>query len=254
MRYILFSFIAGLFTWLMTAIGSLAIFSVKPTNKKIMSCLMGFGGGVMIAASFFSLIMPSIEYCNVLNFNILSLCIIGFLIGTLMILIIDFYISKKEFTMDEYNKSNILLIFAVIIHNIPEGLAIGVTFGSIAIGVENVTLSSALLLALGIGIQNLPEGAAISMPLATTGMNKFKAYLIGALSAIVEPIAAILGTLLVLTMRLFLPLMLLIAAAIMIFVVVDDIVPTANSYNKRLTSIGFIIGFIIMMILDLMFK
>jgi ZIP family zinc transporter len=254
MKYVLYSFIAGLFTWLMTAIGSLAIFSVKPTNKKIMSCLMGFGGGVMIAASFFSLIMPSIEYCNILDFNILVLCIIGFLIGTLMIVIIDYYISKKDITNDQYNKSNILLVLAVVIHNIPEGLAIGVTFGSLAIGIDNVTLSGALLLTLGIGLQNLPEGAAISMPLAATRMNKFKAYLVGAISAIVEPIAAILGTLLVLSMRLFLPLMLLIAAAIMIFVVVDEIVPMANSYNKRLTSIGFIIGFIIMMILDLAFK
>ena len=197
----------------------------------------------------------SIDLLNDVNLILIYLSLaMGFLIGTLMIVIIDYYISKKDITNDQYNKSNILLVLAVVIHNIPEGLAIGVTFGSLAIGIDNVTLSGALLLTLGIGLQNLPEGAAISMPLATTGMKKSKAYLIGALSAIVEPIAAILGTLLVLSMRLFLPLMLLIAAAIMIFVVVDEIVPMANSYNKRLTSIGFIIGFIIMMILDLAFK
>ena len=254
MQNALYGLIAGLFTWGMTILGSLSIYSLKSTNKSIMSLFLGFGGGVMVAASFFSLILPAIDYCQVLNFNIVILCIIGFIIGTLLIIVIDFIISKKEIKYNENKKSNILLVLAVIVHNIPEGLAIGVAFGSLSLGLTDVSLSSAIMLAVGIGLQNFPEGAAISMPLAATGMKRSKAFIIGALSAIVEPIAAFIGAILVLSMRMFLPLMLLIAAAVMIFVVVDEIVPLANSYNKRLASLGFIGGFIIMMVLDLAFS
>ena len=146
------------------------------------------------------------------------------------------------------------MVLAVIIHNIPEGLAIGVAFGSLNMGIDGTSLVSAIMLSVGIGLQNFPEGAAISIPLASTGSTKHKAFLIGSLSAIVEPVAAIIGVILVTYVKLALPLVLVIAASIMIFVVIDEIISLSHKYHKRLTSIGFVIGFIIMMILDLAFS
>ena len=253
MEYLLYSFLAGMFTWILTILGSMSVYSVKCSNKNLIALFLGFGGGVMIAASFFSLLLPAIDYCNVLKYQSWLICIIGFIIGVLIILLIDHILSKKE-RLDETNKNNTLMVLAVIIHNIPEGLAIGVAFGSIAVGVTSSNLVAAIMLAVGIGLQNFPEGAAISIPLASTGMSKHKAFLIGALSAIVEPLAALLGAILVSIVELALPLVLVIAAAIMIFVVIDEIISVSHTYHKRLTSIGFIIGFIIMMMLDLAFS
>ena len=253
MEYVLYSFLAGMFTWILTILGSLAVYSVKCNNKNLIAVFLGFGGGVMIAASFFSLLLPAIDFCAILNYQPWLICIIGFIIGVLIILVIDYILSNKEQDI-KTDKNNILMVLAVIIHNIPEGLAIGVAFGSVASGITSSSLIAAIMLAIGIGLQNFPEGAAISIPLASTGMSKHKAFFIGALSAIVEPIAAIIGAVLVSIVELALPLVLVIAASIMIFVVIDEILSVSHTYHQRLTSIGFIIGFIIMMILDLAFS
>lgn len=253
MDYILYSFLAGMFTWILTILGSLTVYSIKYHNKNIIAVFLGFGGGVMVAASFFSLLLPAIEYCEILNYKTWLICLIGFVVGVVIILLIDFLLSKKE-KLDQVSKNNTLMVLAVIIHNIPEGLAIGVAFGATQIGQSSTNLIAAIMLAVGIGLQNFPEGAAISIPLSSTGMSKHKAFLIGALSAIVEPISALLGAILVMIVTLALPLVLVIAASIMIFVVIDEIISVSHTYHKRLTSIGFIIGFIVMMLLDLVFS
>lgn len=253
MDYVLYSFLAGMFTWILTILGSLTVYSINFKSKSLIAIFLGFGGGVMVAASFFSLLLPAIDYCKVLNYKTWLVCIIGFIIGILIILTIDFLLGKKA-EINETNKNNTLMVLAVIIHNIPEGLAIGVAFGSVALGIDSSSLVAAIMLAVGIGLQNFPEGAAISIPLSSTGMSKKKAFLIGAFSAIVEPIASVLGIILVSVVKLALPLVLVVAAAIMIFVVIDEIISLAHTYHKRLTSIGFIIGFIVMMILDLAFS
>ena len=206
----------------------------------------------MVAASFFSLITPAINYCEELNYQTWLICLIGFTLGVCIILLIDLLLGKYE--INEENKNNTLMVLAVIIHNIPEGLAIGVAFGSLNMGIDGTSLVSAIMLSVGIGLQNFPEGAAISIPLASTGSTKHKAFLIGSLSAIVEPIAAIIGVILVTYVKLALPLVLVIAASIMIFVVIDEIISLSHKYHKRLTRIGLIIGLIIMMILDLAFS
>ena len=227
-------------------------YSVNYKSNNLIAVFLGFGGGVMVAASFFSLITPAINYCEELNYQTWLICLIGFTLGVCIILLIDLLLGKYE--INEENKNNTLMVLAVIIHNIPEGLAIGVAFGSLNMGIDGTSLVSAIMLSVGIGLQNFPEGAAISIPLASTGSTKHKAFLIGSLSAIVEPIAAIIGVILVTYVKLALPLVLVIAASIMIFVVIDEIISLSHKYHKRLTSIGFIIGFIIMMILDLAFS
>ncbi len=253
MNYLLFSFLAGMFTWLLTILGSLTVYSVNFKSKSLIALFLGFGGGVMVAASFFSLLLPAIDYCSVLNYKTWLIAIIGFIIGVVIILGIDYILTKKE-EANESKKNNTLMVIAVIIHNIPEGLAIGVAFGALSIGVTGANLISAVMLAVGIGLQNFPEGAAVSIPLTSTGMSKHKAFLIGTFSAIVEPIAAIIGVILVSAVQLVLPLVLVVAASIMIFVVIDEIITLAHTYHKRLTSIGFILGFIVMMVLDLAFS
>ena len=229
--------------------------------KRVNATILGFAAGVMIAASVWSLLIPSIEAAEA-TYGIWSWipAAIGFLLGGLFLVLLDhllphFHIGTghEEGPHVRVHKSTRLFL-AVTIHNIPEGLAIGVAFGSVYLGLDSVSLSSAALLSIGIGLQNLPEGAAISIPLAATGMLKKKAFFIGAISAIVEPISAVIGTILVLLVRNILPYMLLIAAAIMIYVVIDEIIPTSRKYHHKFTTIGFIVGFIIMMILDLSFN
>lgn len=252
MNYLLYGLLAGIFTWFLTILGSLMVYSVNYKSNNLIAVFLGFGGGVMVAASFFSLITPAINYCEELNYQTWLICLIGFTLGVCIILLIDYLLGKYE--INEENKNNTLMVLAVIIHNIPEGLAIGVAFGSLNMGINGTSLVSAIMLAVGIGLQNFPEGAAISIPLASTGSTKHKAFLIGSLSAIVEPVAAIIGVVLVTYVKLALPLVLVIAASIMIFVVIDEIISLSHKYHKRLTSIGFVIGFIIMMILDLAFS
>ena len=252
MNYLLYSFLAGLITWILTIIGSFAVYGLNTKHNVFLALLLGFGGGVMVSASFFSLILPAIEFCEELHYVTWVVCLVGFAVGIILILLIDNTIKIKN--DGNIKKSSKLFILAVIIHNIPEGLAIGVAFGSAWQNVGGATLTSAIMLAIGIGFQNLPEGAAISIPLAVEGMNKHKACLIGRLSAIVEPVAAVFGALLAMSVQQTLPFILILAAAIMIFVVIDELLIEGQNYHKRMTSIGFCIGFIVMMVLDLAFK
>ena len=251
------AFIAGIFTWAVTALGAGIIFFFKKINKTFLDGMLGFSAGAMIAASFFSLLSPAIEKCNDLNMNPWFITTIGFILGGLLLFIgdkiYDFfdkkYPKKKKNSKSDSLKRCVMLMAAITLHNIPEGLAIGVAFGSVQCGMN--TIAAALILTLGIGIQNFPEGSAISVPLIREKFTKKKAFLLGQLSAIVEPISAFLGALLITKINNLLPFMLSFAAGAMIYVVVEELIPESQT-NKRkdIMAIFTLIGFSIMMILD----
>lgn len=236
---------ASIFTWGLTALGSLMVFFVRKQNENIISSLFGFGGGVMVAASFFSLLKPSIDMAIELKQIDWLIVGIGFLVGGLIIFLIDYLFSKlNKKNNGKINKG--LLITAITIHNIPEGMAIGVAVGSALF--SNVGYEAAIMLAIGIGLQNFPEGLAVSLPLKADGMNSRKAFMYGQLSGIVEPISAILGLLLVYLIKPILPFVLAVAAGTMIYVVIEELIPSCK--NNKYCTIGFMVGFVIMMILD----
>ncbi len=213
--------------------------------------MLSIASGVMIAASVWSLMLPSIEMANNLGLNKVIIPSIGFLLGGLIILVIDKIFTKKNKDLSYKKRRCFMLISSITLHNIPEGLAIGVAFGSIIYNLDGATLSSALGLTLGIGIQNFPEGASVSIPLRREGMNRGKSFFYGQLSGFVEIISGIIGALLVLKIRLILPLFLSFAAGAMIYVVVEELIPECQTNkNKGLISMFILIGFIIMMILD----
>jgi len=205
----------------------------------------------MIAASFWSLLSPSIEMAENLGMNKIIMPTLGFISGGLLLVISDKIFQKKSNTISDKKKRIFMLIFSITMHNIPEGLAVGVAFGSVMYGLEGATILSALGLALGIGIQNFPEGTAVSVPLRREGLSRKKAFFYGQLSGIVEPIAGVIGALLVLKVRFILPFLLAFAAGAMIYVVAQELIPESQT-NKRksLISICTLIGFAIMMILD----
>ncbi len=241
------AFIATMLTWGITALGASFVFLFKNIKKNMMDAMLGFAAGVMIAASFFSLISPSIEMAENIGANPWLLPTIGFLCGGIFLYIGDNLCQKIE---SKY-KRQIMLFSSITLHNIPEGMAIGVAFGSVAYGLDGATLAAACLLALGIGIQNFPEGSAVSLPLLREGMSAKKAFFYGQLSALVEPIAAVIGAILVLRMRLFLPFLLAFAAGAMIYVVVCELIPESQSNEKKdLMALFTLIGFSVMMILD----
>ena len=263
---------AGLFTWGLTAIGAGLVFFFKESNRKVLDAALGFTGGVMIAASFWSLLAPAIEYVEMQKeMGLTSMRswfapAVGFLLGALFLYALDkliphLHLFKKieeaEGPKTKWKKT-ILLVLAIALHNIPEGLAVGVAFGALAnpelLGMEghNVfTIGSAVALAIGIGIQNFPEGFAVSMPLRRQGVSKFKSWQWGQLSAIVEPIFAVIGAAIVMTVLPILPYALAFAAGAMIFIVVEEVVPESQSGgNTDIATIGLILGFIVMMTLD----
>ena len=249
------AFIATIFTWGITALGALTVCFFKNINKKVLSTILGFSAGVMTAASFWSLLSPSIELSEELGYIAWLLPTIGFITGGLFVLFSDKFLDKalKEKGNLKNSKSlkrSILLVSAITIHNIPEGMAIGVAFGGIASGVPGVSLVSALMLAIGIGIQNFPEGAAVSLPLRNEGFSRFKSFMIGQASALVEPVSAVIGAILVLSIRNVLPFLLAFAAGAMIAVVARELLPESIKENKNLATLGLIFGFIVMMILD----
>lgn len=247
---ILLAFIAGIFTWFITLLGSSIVYFFKNINKNILDSMLSLASGVMIAASFFSLIAPAIEMSSILKINKVIMPSIGFICGGLLITLMDKLFSKKN---SNKKKRCIMLISSITLHNIPEGLAIGVAFGSIMYHLDGATLSNAIGLAIGIGIQNFPEGAAVSMPLRREGLSRNKAFFYGELSAIVEPIASVIGALLVLKVRLMLPFLLSFAAGAMIYVVVSELIPECETNeHKSLISMFSLIGFTIMMILDVL--
>lgn len=239
-----------------TSLGSLMVFFMKNTlNSKIEKTLLGFASGVMIAASVWSLIIPSIEMVaekqNIISWIPAS---IGFLIGIIFLMITDFIMDniEKKISTDKKTKSTKMLTLAVTLHNIPEGMAVGVIFASALSGNTDVTMIEAMALAIGIAIQNFPEGAIISMPLRSQGMSKLKAFACGFLSGIVEPIAAVVTILLTSIVIPILPYLLAFAAGAMIYVVVNELIPESQENGKlsKYGTIGVSIGFLIMMILD----
>lgn len=249
------AFIATTFTWGITALGALLVCFFKTINNKVLNTILGFSAGVMIAASFWSLLSPSIELSSELGYIVWLPPTIGFIIGGLFVLLSDKLLdkvlkSKKNLRSAKSLKRCILLISAITIHNIPEGMAIGVAFGGIATGVPGMTVIGAVMLAIGIGIQNFPEGAAVSLPLRNEGFSRFKSFMLGQASALVEPLSAIIGVILVLSIRSVLPFLLSFAAGAMIAVAARELLPESVKENKNLATLGLICGFTIMMILD----
>ena len=248
LHYVYQALIATLFTYFLTALGASLVFFFKKISKNIMDAMLGFAAGVMISASFFSLLSPAIEHANSLNMTPWIIISLGFLSGGFLLFISDKIFNKL---LNKKNKRIIMLLSSITIHNIPEGLAVGIAFGSVFYGLTGATTLSAIMLALGIGLQNLPEGSAVSIPLRRDGMSRTKAFFYGQLSAIVEPIFGVLGAILVLKARILLPFFLSFAAGAMIYVVVSELIPESQSNSKKeVMAIFTIIGFTIMMILD----
>lgn len=256
---ILAAFYATLFTWGLTALGASLVFFFKGMNRAVFDGMLGFTGGVMVAASFWSLLAPGIEMSPGDGFIKVVPAVVGFALGALFLfgldktlphLHINFRETEKEGVKTPWHKTT-LLVLAITLHNIPEGLAVGVLFGGVAAGFEGATIGGAVALAIGIGLQNFPEGFAVSMPLRRQGFSRLKSFMYGQSSAVVEPIAAVLGAWAVMTFQPILPYALAFAAGAMIFVVVEEVIPeTQRDRYTDIATLGFIAGFIVMMTLD----
>lgn len=254
------AFLATTFTWLLTAAGaSLVFFFKKDMSRKWLDGMLGFTGGVMIAASFWSLLAPAIEMSESQGFIPWLPPAIGFLAGALFLFALDrlvphlhinFKREESEGVQTNWHKTT-LLVLAITLHNIPEGLAVGVAFGAVASGMDGATIGGAIALAIGIGLQNFPEGIAVAMPLRRQGVSRFRSFWYGQLSAIVEPVAGIAGAALVMVMQPALPYALAFAAGAMIYVVIEEVVPESqrDKYTD-ISTLGFIGGFVVMMCLD----
>jgi ZIP family zinc transporter len=249
---VLQGFYATVFTYFVTALGAGTVFFFKSMNQKILDSMMGFAAGVMIAASFWSLLAPAIELSAQLGGNAWFTAAIGFISGGFLIIGSDIILSKAVISQSngEKAKRSILLTFAVTLHNIPEGLAVGVAFGCVALGIEGASVHAAMLLALGIGLQNFPEGICVAMPLRRDGATRLRSFVIGQASGAVEPVAGVLGVLFALTMRSALPLALSFSAGAMIAVVCSELIPESFKDNKIIASVGVLFGFCTMMMLD----
>lgn len=252
--------IATLFTWGMTALGAALVFTTKKVNQKLMDGMLGAAGGIMIAASFWSLLSPAIEMSKDGPFPSWVPATIGFLLGGFFLWAADKLIphlhptetiDHAEGLHPKGKKRSTLLVFAITLHNIPEGLAVGVAFGAVATGSASASLAAAVALAIGIGIQNLPEGTAVAMPLRREGMSRSRSFFYGQFSGMVEPIAALIGVLAVSIMTPILPFALAFAAGAMIFVVVEEVIPgSQENGNNDLATVCLMLGFTVMMILD----
>jgi ZIP family zinc transporter len=246
-----------LFTWFVTALGSAAVFLTKEVGRKVLDTMLGFAAGVMIAASYWSLLAPAIDMSSDAGVPEWFPAAAGFLLGGAFLRGVDRLLphlhigeSKPEGLRTAWKRTT-LLVLAITLHNFPEGLAVGVAFGAVAAGYPSASIAGGIALALGIGIQNFPEGVAVSMPLRRNQVKPVKAFWYGQLSGMVEPIAGVLGATAVLLMRPILPYALAFAAGAMIFVVVEDLVPEGQvEGNAHLTTLGVMLGFTVMMILD----
>ena len=245
--------VGTLFTWLMTALGAATIFLSRRPTRKLQDGMLGFAAGVMIAASYWSLLAPAIE----LSDGSWIPAVVGFLLGGAFLRGIDILLPHlhvyEEIPEGHHShwKRSVLLVTAITLHNIPEGLAVGVAFGAAAIGDTAYSLAGAIALAIGIGIQNLPEGLAVAMPLQRSGLSRWKGFMYGQFSGMVEPVAGVLGALAVIAARPILPYALAFAAGAMIFVVVEDAIPEAQSEgNNDVATMGAMLGFALMMTLD----
>ncbi len=252
--------IATLFTWAVTAAGAALVFFTKTVKTKLMDAMLGFAAGVMIAASFWSLLAPGIEMAGQLGHIPWLTAVIGFMGGGIFMRLTDRLLPHLHLGLDTSQSEGIktswqrstLLVLAITLHNIPEGLAVGVAFGAVAANLSSATIGGAIALGLGIGLQNFPEGAAVALPLRREGMTRTKSFLMGQASGIVEPIAGVIGSAFVLYMQDILPYALCFAAGAMIFVVVEELVPESQRQeaNVDLVTMTTMAGFSVMMILD----
>lgn len=256
---VLLALMATLFTYAVTALGASMVFFFKTINKKVLNLMLGFAAGVMIAASFWSLLDPAIKMVEDSGGIPWVPAVIGFLGGGLFLYVLDKILphlhlglarDKAEGIPTTWRRS-VLLVLAITLHNIPEGLAVGVAFGALAMNPEIGVLSGAIVLAFGIGLQNFPEGAAVSVPLRREGLSRWKSFLYGQASGVVEPIAGVVGALLVVSMSSILPYALSFAAGAMIYVVIEELIPESQTGNETdLSTIGGMVGFTVMMLLD----
>lgn len=255
MNGILNAFLGTLFTFGVTTLGALNVFALRKKENHLMEALtLGFAGGVMIAASVWSLLIPGVERAEALGQISYLVVSAGFLAGVGLLLTADQFLQKKYLkNISKKRKSTIMLVLAVTVHNIPEGMAVGLAFALSAAEPENEALfSGAAALAIGIGIQNYPEGTAVALPLVREGMSKTKAFFIGSMSAIVEPVFGVLAAVLAGRMLSCMPVFLGLAAGAMIYVVVEELIPEAHLEDEyKSGTLGFVVGFIIMMILDI---
>ncbi|MBU0476065.1 MAG: ZIP family metal transporter [Bacteroidetes bacterium] len=256
---VILALLATLFTWGVTALGSSMVFFFKSINKRVLNIMLGFAAGVMIAASFWSLLAPAIEMSEASGTAGWIPAVVGFLTGGAFLFIVDkilphvhmdLAVDKAEGIKTPWQRS-ILLVLAITLHNIPEGLAVGVAFGALAFNSEPAVLAGAIALAIGIGLQNFPEGAAVSIPLRREGLSRLKAFNYGQLSGMVEPIAGVLGAYLIISVQPILPYALSFAAGAMIFVVVEELIPESQTgHETDFSTVGAMIGFAVMMFLD----
>lgn len=249
--------LATLFTWSVTALGASLVFFLRKPNQDLMDAMLGMAGGVMVAASFFSLLSPSVEMAEALGLIPWLTACGGFLAGGALLFLGDRFFSRIQKRPQtgrgtgEGWKRCAMLIVSITLHNIPEGMAVGVAFGSLAYGLEGGGPAGAWLLALGIGLQNLPEGMAVSLPLRREGFSRGRAFFYGQLSGVVEPVAGFLGALLVVKVRTCLPVLLAFAAGAMIYVVVEELIPESQTNeNKDQMALFTLVGFAVMMLLD----
>lgn len=253
------AFLAGLLTWSITAAGATLVFFVSGVNRKLLDGMLGFAAGVMMAASYWSLLAPAIEIASHSETPPWIPAAVGLLLGAGSLFAIDKLlphlhlsqpIEHAEGPSSGWDRA-VLMVMAITIHNIPEGLAVGVGFGGYIEGVPSTSITAAIALSIGIGIQNFPEGLAVAMPLRAEGMSRLKAFWYGQLSAIVEPIAAVCGAALVTWMAPTLPYALSFAAGAMIYVVVEELIPESHAAgNVDLATNAFLAGFTVMMVLD----
>ncbi|WP_294820984.1 ZIP family metal transporter [uncultured Flavobacterium sp.] len=252
---------ATLFTWGLTALGASVVFFFRTMNRAVLDGMLGFTGGVMVAASYWSLLAPAIEMSDGEGFTKVIPASVGFILGALFLFCLDKALPHLHINFKETEAEGIktktpwqrttLLVLAITLHNIPEGLAVGVLFGGVAAGIPEASIAGALTLAIGIGIQNFPEGIAVSMPLRRMGMSRRKSFMYGQSSALVEPVAGVLGAVAVTFFTPMLPYALAFAAGAMIFVVVEEVIPeTQRDKHTDIATLGFIGGFVVMMMLD----
>ena len=252
--------LATLFTWGVTAAGAALVFFTKTVNQKLMDSMLGFAAGVMIAASFWSLLAPGIDMAEQLGHIAWLTAAIGFMAGGIFMRLADLVLPHLHMGQEKSHSEGIktswqrstLLVLAITLHNIPEGLAVGVAFGAVAANLSSATIGGAIALAIGIGLQNFPEGAAVSLPLRREGVSRTKSFFLGQASGIVEPIAGVTGAYFVLHMQNILPYALCFAAGAMIFVVVEELIPESQRKEANIDTVTMatMLGFIVMMILD----
>lgn len=244
--------LATLFTWLMTALGAALVILARRTRPACMDCMLGFGAGVMLASAFWSLLEPGIALADEMHQSGWCTAALGFLAGGGVMLLGDLLLSRQHHhPIAKSRRRAALLMASITLHNIPEGLAVGVAFGALSAHASPAALTSAWMLAVGIALQNFPEGAAVSLPLRREGMSRPRAFMFGQLSGAVEPVAALLGALLALSVRPLLPFLLCLAAGAMIAVVVAELIPESQrSAHPNLITLATLLGFVVMMALD----